>query len=124
MTEKKTPGITNKMRNTSYKPMPEVKNSIGTNNNSILKNVDKINQIELLSKTNKSIVIPANVWCDFNAVLHASDNDYTYELLEEMLATYKENNNLSTNEKYLKRLDRLEEDELEKIESKNKKNKK
>lgn len=121
MTENKL-GLTNvRKRDTSYKKKPIVTNSFEPTNSELLSNIDKINKTEELAKVNKSIVIPSNVWCDFHAVLHISDNDYSYELLEEMLQSFKNKNNLNSNDKYLKRLERLEEDEMEKIEKKKKK---
>lgn len=78
-------------------------------------NNEENNNNELLSSTNKSIVVPTSVWCDFTAVLYASDNDYTYELLEELLSDYVHKKRLNEDEEYIDRKKMLEKDELKKI---------
>ncbi len=47
----------------------------------------------LLKTNNKSFVVPAEIWCEFMALLEISDNDYTYELLAEMSDMYKKSLN-------------------------------
>lgn len=57
------------------------------------------------------------------SLLDVTDNDYTYELLEELANEAIQRLNFETFQKYSKNLERRKEQEREKIEKKNRKKK-
>ncbi len=69
--------------------------------------------------------IPASVWCEYMALLDTTDNDYTYELLEELIHERKQRfsyEEKSEFERILKRKQEQERDRITKKLSKRNKN--
>lgn len=118
------PGFFSKAKpDTSYKSIPKPKSAFTSDNSELLENIHV--EEDVLKINNKSLGIPAIVWCEFTALLDATpDNDYTYELLEELIHERISRFNHEELQTYNRILDRKKEQEREKIFKKNKKKKK
>lgn len=125
--EKLGMGITgrkNKKRAVGDRKEVIVKESFVNSGKELINNVDKANDEVLLNSTIKSLGLPAAIWCEFQAMLHVSNHDYTYEFLQEMLSDYYDKKNLEYNGEYLEESERLKRNELRKIKKKQSKNSK
>jgi hypothetical protein len=69
--------------------------------------------------------IPASVWCEYMALLDTTDNDYTYELLEELIHERKQRFSYEEKSEFERILKRKQEQERDRITKKlSKRNKK
>lgn len=110
----------NRPLSTNYQATAQPQTSFDNLGKDLLKNVEKVNNKELLNTVNKSIVIPASVWCEFHAILYASEHDYSYELLEEMMSDFIIKNKLTKDDDYRFKKQMLEKEEIKKIKKKKK----
>lgn len=117
---KKETNAPSKPLNTNYQATTKPQTSFDNLGKDLLKNVEKVNNKELLNTVNKSIVIPATVWCEFHAILYASEHDYSYELLEEMMSDFIIKNKLAKDDDYRFKKQMLEKEEIKKIKKKKK----
>lgn len=118
MAEKQA-GVFNKKADTSMKNIPTPHSTFTAENTDLLKNIRS--EEDILKTNNKSLGIPASIWCSYMALLDTTDNDYTYELLEELVQEKIKQLNPSQHQDYLRRLDRKEEQERERLQKKLKK---
>lgn len=122
MTENTKPGFFPKNKpNNSYKEMPKPKSAFTSDNTDLMKSIQP--EEDLLKINNKSLGIPAIIWCEFTALLDMTDNDYTYELLEELI--HERTSRFSHEEElsYNRILERKKEQERERLVKKDKKKK-
>lgn len=104
------------------KEVPKPQSAFTAENKELLSNITV--EEDILKTNNKSLGIPAIVWCEYMALLDTTDNDYTYELLEELI--HERTSRFSYDEKqiYDKNLSRKIENEKYKLEKKIEKKKK
>lgn len=110
------------------KPSNEIKNVPSPKSTFSANNTDLLNSINLeediLKTNNKSLGLPASIWCEYMSLLDTTDNDYTYELLEELIQERIKRFSYEENLKYEKILNRKQEQERDNIHKKlSKKNK-
>lgn len=122
MTDNAKPGFfSNQKPDNSYKKIPKPKSAFTSDNTDLLENIHP--EEDVLKINNKSLGIPAIVWCEFTALLDTTDNDYTYELLEELIheRTARFDHNQKTT--YNRILERKKDQERERIYKKEKRKK-
>ncbi len=120
MTDNVKPGFFSKQKlDNSYKQIPKPKSAFTSDNTDLLGNIQP--EEDTLKTNNKSLGIPAIVWCEFTALLDTTDNDYAYELLEELI--HERTARFTHDEKvaYDRNLERKKEHERERIYKKEKK---
>ncbi|MGK3466572.1 hypothetical protein ACSLOT_26715 [Escherichia coli] len=78
----------NRRPSNEYKEVPKPKNTFSATNTDLLNNIAV--EEDILKTNNKSLGIPASVWCEYMTLLDTTDNDYTYELLEELIHERKQ----------------------------------
>jgi len=105
----------NKYRRPSneYKEVPKPKNTFSATNTALLNNITV--EEDILKTNNKSLGIPASVWCEYMALLDTTDNDYTYELLEELIHERKQRFSYEENSEFERILKRKQEQERDRI---------
>ena len=106
----------NRKPSNERKEVPEPQSAFTPNNKELLNNI--ITEEDILKTNNKSLGIPAIVWCEYMALLDTTDNDYTYELLEELIHERISRFTYDEKQIYEKNLSRKIENERYKIEKK------
>ncbi|MGG5308339.1 hypothetical protein IGK38_003071 [Enterococcus pernyi] len=115
MTNTKMGFFSNKDKpDTSYKKIPTPKSSFNADNEELLEHVQE--EEDVLKINSKSLGIPASVWCEFMALLDTTtENDYTYELLEELIHEKTARFTHEQQVSYTRSLERKKEQERERI---------
>ena len=115
MTNTKMGFFSNKDKpDTSYKKIPKPKSSFNADNEELLEHVQE--EEDVLKINSKSLGIPASVWCEFMALLDTTtENDYTYELLEELIHEKTARFTHEQQVSYTRSLERKKEQERERI---------
>lgn len=112
----------NRKPTNTYKDVPAPKNAFTSTNTDLLKNITV--EEDILKTNNKSLGIPASVWCEFMSLLDTTDNDYTYELMEELIHERTSRFTQAEKDTYEKNLSRKTEQERYRLEKKLEKKKK
>jgi len=115
MSEKKV-GFFNKKTDTSLKSIPKPQSAFTADNTELLGSIKT--QEDILKTNNKSLGIPASIWCSYMALLDVTDNDYTYELLEELIQERIHKLPIDKKKDYERQLERKEDYEREKLQKK------
>ncbi|MGT9115524.1 hypothetical protein ACVV5U_13795 [Enterococcus faecalis] len=103
----------NKRPSNEYKEVPKPKNTFSATNTDLLNNIAV--EEDILKTNNKSLGIPASVWCEYMALLDTTDNDYTYELLEELIHERKQRFSYEEKSEFERILKRKQEQERDRI---------
>lgn len=111
--EKKAGFNKNRRPSKEYKEVPKPKNTFSATNTDLLNNITV--EEDILKTNNKSLGIPASVWCEYMALLDTTDNDYTYELLEELIHERKQRFSYEENSEFERILKRKQEQERDRI---------